>query len=49
MNTLKCRSFLTLLDFKPEEIAYLLDLSKKLKQIKRNNTEHPKLSVKTLF
>jgi ornithine carbamoyltransferase len=48
MNTLKGRSFLTLLDYKPEEIAYLLDLSKKLKQIKRNNTEHPKLSGKNI-
>lgn len=40
---LKGRSFLTLLDYTTEEIAYLLDLSAKLKQIKRNKTEHPKL------
>ena len=40
---LKGRSFLTLLDYTSEEIAYLLDLSAKLKQIKRNKTEHPKL------
>ena len=32
---LKGRSFLTLKDFKPEEIRYLLDLSKDLKSKKR--------------
>lgn len=32
---LRGRSFLKLLDFKPEEIRYLLDLSKELKTLKR--------------
>ena len=32
---LKGRSFLTLMDFTPEEIRYLLDLSKDLKSKKR--------------
>ena len=32
---LKGRSFLTLMDFSPEEIRYLLDLSKDLKAKKR--------------
>ena len=32
---LKGRSFLTLMDFKPEEIRYLLDLARDLKAKKR--------------
>ena len=32
---LKGRSFLTLMDFSPEEIRYLLDLAKDLKSKKR--------------
>ena len=31
MNTLKGKSFLKLLDFTPEEISYLIDLSADLK------------------
>ena len=34
--TLKGRDFLTLLDFTPEEISYLLDLSAELKEKKKN-------------
>ena len=34
---LKGRSFLTLMDFKPEEIRYLLDLARDLKAKKRRD------------
>lgn len=34
---LKGRSFLTLMDFSPEEIRYLLDLAKDLKSKKSRN------------
>ena len=37
---LKGRSFLKLLDYTPEEIRYLLDLSKDFKNKKKNNIEH---------
>ncbi|HBN06363.1 MAG TPA: ornithine carbamoyltransferase, partial [Bacteroidales bacterium] len=33
---LKGRSFLTLMDFSPEEIRYLLDLAENLKEKKRS-------------
>ena len=36
---LKGRNFLTLKDFSPEEIGYLLDLSAKLKEEKREALE----------
>lgn len=36
LNKFKGRSFLTLLDYTPEEIQFLLDLSKDLKEKKRN-------------
>ena len=36
---LKNRSFLTLLDYSPEEITYLLKLSQIVKQNKKNKTE----------
>ena len=34
------RNFLTLLDYTPEEIRYLLDLSKDLKNKKKNGISH---------
>ena len=34
-NTIRGRHFLTLLDYTPEEIRYLLDLSKAFKELKR--------------
>jgi len=40
MNTLTKKSFLKLLDFTPEEIGFLLDLSAKLKQQKKNGIPH---------
>ena len=40
------RSFLTLLDFTPAEINYLLDLSAEFKRMKRNGTEHKYLTDK---
>ena len=40
---LKNRSFLKLLDFTPEEIQYLLDLSASLKKAKKEGTEQQKL------
>ena len=36
----KGRDFLTLLDYTPEEIAYLLDLSAKLKEKKKAGIPH---------
>ena len=45
---LKGRSFLTLLDYTPEEIRYLLDLSKDFKDKKRKNIEHRYLSGKNI-
>ena len=42
------RNFLTLLDYTPEEIRYLLDLSKDLKNKKRNNIEHRYLKGKNI-
>jgi ornithine carbamoyltransferase len=41
---LKGRSFLTLMDFSPAEIRYLLDLSVELKEAKRQGREVPRLS-----
>ncbi len=40
MNTLKGRSFLTLLDFTPEEIGYFLDLAADLKAKKKAGVAH---------
>ena len=34
------RSFLTLLDYTPEEINYLLDLAAEFKQLKRGGVQH---------
>ncbi len=45
---LKNRHFLKLLDFSPQEIDFLLTLSKDLKQAKYNGTEQPKLTGKNI-
>ena len=45
---LKGRNFLTLLDFKPEEIKFLLDLSTDLKKAKYSGTEQQKLKGKNI-
>lgn len=43
---LRGRSFLKLLDFTPEEINYLLDLSAEFKRMKNNGVEHKWLTEK---
>jgi len=45
---LRNRSFLKLLDFTPEEIKYLLDLSAELKKAKQTGTEQQKLKGKNI-
>jgi ornithine carbamoyltransferase len=45
---LQGRSFLKLLDFTPEEIRYLLDLSKELKKLKLTRTPHRYLEGKNI-
>ena len=45
---LKGRTFLKLLDFTTEELQYLLDLAKKLKEDKKNKTEEKKLTGKNI-
>ena len=45
---LKGKSFLKLLDFTTEELQYLLDLAKKLKEDKSNKTEKKKLTGKNI-
>ena len=45
---LKERSFLKLLDFTTEELQYLLNLAKKLKEDKKNKTEEKKLTDKNI-
>jgi ornithine carbamoyltransferase len=45
---LKNRNFLKLLDFTPEEINYLLNLSKELKAAKKTGTEEQKLNGKNI-
>lgn len=45
---LKNRNFLKLLDFTPEEINYLIDLSAALKIAKKNGTEKPQLNGKNI-
>ena len=47
MNLYK-RNLLTLLDFTPEEIQYLLDLSIKLKKMKHNGEDHSVLKGKNI-
>lgn len=48
MISLKNRSFLTLLDYSPEEIDYLLNLAKKLKEEKRTGDEKQRLKGKNV-
>ena len=45
---LKNRNFLTLLDFSPEEIRYLLDLARELKRAKQARTEQQHLKGKNI-
>ena len=45
---LRGKSFLKLLDFTTEELQYLLDLAKKLKEDKKNKTEKKKLTGKNI-
>jgi ornithine carbamoyltransferase len=45
---LRNRHFLKLLDFKPEEIKYLLDLAAELKKAKRAGTEQKRLEGKNI-
>mgnify|MGYP001058386087 CR=1 FL=1 len=45
---LKNRNFLKLLDFTPQEIKFLLDLSEDLKKAKYSGTEQPRLSGKNI-
>ena len=48
MISLKNRNFLKLLDFTPDEIHYLIDLSAKLKNAKKNGTEKQHLTGKNI-
>ena len=45
---LRGRSFLTLLDYTPEEIRYLLDKAKEFKEMKRSGTPHRWLEGKNI-
>lgn len=45
---LKGRNLLALDDFTPEELRFLLDLAKELKNVKRSGSEQPKLSGKNI-
>ncbi|HPW25418.1 MAG TPA: ornithine carbamoyltransferase subunit F, partial [Candidatus Syntrophosphaera thermopropionivorans] len=45
---LKNRHFLTLMDFTPQEIEFLLDLSLQLKKAKYAGTEQPRLKGKNI-
>ncbi len=45
---LRNRNFLKLLDFRPDEIKYLLDLAAELKKSKKNGTENQKLKGKNI-
>ena len=44
----KDRNFVKLLDFTPEEIQYLLDLSRELKNAKYDGKEQPALTGKNI-
>jgi ornithine carbamoyltransferase len=46
--TLKGRSFLTLKDFTPEEITYLIDLAAELKEEKKQGVLHNSLVGKNI-
>ncbi|SDE00106.1 ornithine carbamoyltransferase [Sporomusa acidovorans] len=45
---LRNRNFLTLQDFSPKEITYLLNLAKELKRVKYTGTEQPRLKGKNI-
>jgi ornithine carbamoyltransferase len=45
---LRNRNFLKLLDFTPQEIMFLLDLSSELKKAKYAGTEQPRLKGKNI-
>ncbi|MDD6037352.1 MAG: ornithine carbamoyltransferase, partial [bacterium] len=45
---LQGRDFLKLLDYKPEEILYLIDLAAELKAKKKNNIAHDELKGKNI-
>ena len=45
---LKNRNFLTLLDFAPEEVRYLLDLARELKLARYSGTEQQRLKGKNI-
>lgn len=47
-TNIRGRNFLTLLDYSPEEIRYLIDLSKDFKVMKRNGTPHKYLEGKNI-
>ncbi len=47
-RNLRCRSFVKLLDFTPDEIKFLLELSKDLKKAKYAGTERPLLKGKNI-
>lgn len=48
MFNLKNRSFLTLTDFTPEEIAFLLEIARELKAARYAGTEQPRLKGKSI-
>lgn len=48
MINLKGKDLLTLLDYSPEEIRYLLDVSRKLKKLKKDGIKHDYLSGKNI-
>ena len=48
MFNLRNRSFLTLMDFTPKEINYMLDLAAELKKAKYAGTENQKLKGKNI-
>ena len=45
---LRNRSFLSLLDLRPDEIGFLIDLAAELKQARRDGTERPRLRGKNI-
>lgn len=48
MFNLRNRNFLTLMDFSPKEIQYMLDLARDLKKAKYAGTEQPRLKGKNI-
>ena len=45
---LKGRNFLKLMDYTPEEITYLIDLSQELKEKKKKGIRHDELTGKNI-